>query len=237
MAAQNSGQHSPLEPDDVRNYYNAAVQFYNNEIEAIGTRTSAFFLTQSILIAALVIILTNQEKAPAAFGIIVMGIILIGFMFCALHTRAGLAGAKGAYTWRKYMLYLESGHKKTSSPWKWFTEKVDSTPKDTKDNNSLCQSIEELWQSIKEGNLVKYLPFSSTWVFSPFLFLLLWLGAFIYTIIKYGMVSCHHAPSYLTILFIIISVITLLALKFAICFICRSFKSWRHPPEMNGIPQ
>ena len=215
MAAQNSRK---------QNYYNAAVQFYNNEIEAIGTRTSTFFLTQSILIAALVIIFTNPEEPPAAFSIIAMGIILIGFMFCALHTRAGWSGAKGAYTWRKYMLRLEKGNKTT--PWNWFTENVDSKPTETKDNKSLCQII-------KEGNLVKYLPFPSMWVFSPCLFLFLWLGAFIYTIIKYGMESCHQAPSCLTILFIIASVFTLIASILAMCLIYKSLKAWQYPPEIK----
>ena len=215
MTAQNS---------EIPNYYNAAVQFYNNEIEAIGTRTSTFFLTQSILIAALVIILTNQETSSAAFSIIAVGIILIGFIFCALHTRAGWSGAKGAFTWRRYILHLENKDK--GAPWQWFTENVDSKPKDTKDNNSLCQLI-------KEGNLVKYPPLPSMWVFSPLLFLFLWLGAFIYTIIKYGMESCHQAPSCLTILFIIASVFTLIASILAMCLIYKSLKAWQYPPEIK----
>ena len=118
MTTQNLEQSPSLEPEDIRNYYNAGIQQYSNEFRTLGERANAFLLTQSILIAALVLIFTNLKEAPIPFGLVAMGIILIGISFCILQIRAGRSGAYSAYAWRKYLLHLENKH--TDALWNWF---------------------------------------------------------------------------------------------------------------------
>jgi len=115
MAAQNSENHPPLEPEDIRNYYNAGIQQYNNEFRTLGDRANAFLLIQSILVAALVLIFTNLKEAPIPFGLVAMGIILLGIFFCMLYIRAGRSGAHSAHAWRQYLLHLENEN--PSAPW------------------------------------------------------------------------------------------------------------------------
>ena len=97
--------------------YSAAVQLHNQEFRALGERTAAFTIVQSIFIPALGTILINHSWFPHFAIIIIWVINTFGALFCLFHHLAGRSGSRAAYTWRQYMLFLEKGQNTT--PWSW----------------------------------------------------------------------------------------------------------------------
>lgn len=157
MATSNSKKHPPLEPEDVRSYYNAGTQQHNNEFRTLGDRANAFLLTQSIFFAALILILIYQDKVTAPF-IIMVGIILLGISFCLLYIRAGRSGAYSAYAWRKYLLHLENEHP-DDAPWNWFAKYFKGKTEKAKEANCCITKflMKRYSWVIDEGALAKHL--------------------------------------------------------------------------------
>lgn len=229
MATQNSGQHPPLEPEDVRSYYNAGTQQHNNEFRTLGDRANAFLLTQSIFFTALILILIYQDEVAAPF-IIMAGIILLGFSFCLLYIRAGRSGAYSAYAWRRYLLHLENKH--PDAPWNWFAKYFKGKTKKAGGKAKCCvtkslMAHERLSWVIDEGALAKRLTLPSVWIFSTSAFLAVWFCASIYVLINYYLVYCHQTPTWLII--ILGSIVLLSIVIFAIYLLCQAWKEWKHP--------
>ena len=166
------------EPLSLENNYSAGIQQYNNEFRTLGERANAFLLTQSILVAALVLIFINLKEAPVPFGIVAMGIILIGIAFCILQIRAGRSGAYSAYAWRQYLLYLENKH--PDAAWNWFAKYFECKTKKAEKEAKCCVTkflMKKLPWVIDEGALAKCLPLPGFWVFSTIAFLAVWTGS------------------------------------------------------------
>ncbi len=168
----------PLEPLDS---YNAAVQLYNQEFRTLGERTMAFLIVQSILVAAFVTVLTlpaqtMRETLPYGFYPILIGIIVVGVLYCLLHHSAGSFGSRAAFRWKQYMRHVESNDLET--PWDWFYEHSPHT----------CRGkgiIRFLTQSQCERCLLEKPPLPSTWFFSPAIFLTVWAFAIIYIFLRH----------------------------------------------------
>jgi len=223
MAAQNSEKHPPLELGDIRDYYNAGIEQYSNEFRTLGERANAFLLTQSILVAALVLIFTNLKEAPIPFGLVAMGIILLGIFFCMLYIRAGRSGAYSAYAWRKYLLHLENEN--PDAPWNWFAKYFKGKTEKVKKEAKCCVTkylMKHRPEAIDEGALAKYLPLPNSWLFSTSAFLAVWTGS---TCI-YRFIPNDELP---LPLFIIFAIITGLLIIFALYLLCQAWKEWKNP--------
>jgi hypothetical protein len=174
--------------------YNAAVQFYIDEIRSLGERTNAFLIVQSILVAAFVHIIISRASFPTAFGLIALGISAVGVLFCVLHYLAGRTGSHGASKWRRYMRRIIE-KKQPDAPWEWFY----------RDSEHSC------WY--------KYLyarrPFPSSWLMSPAIFLLVWACAISYTVTSPDF--CLNLSQHQTLALIIASVLAIVLL--VCCFI------------------
>jgi hypothetical protein len=133
-----------------RDKYNAAVQFYINEIRTLGERNNAFLIGQSILFVAFVALLTNSGIFPKMIAFIVMGISLVGAAFCILYHRSGKTGAYTALRWREYMLYIETNESNT--PWNWFYK-----------DGGKCYNC-----------LLHRSPLPNTWITTPAIFSVIW---------------------------------------------------------------
>lgn len=204
--------------------YNAAIQLHNNEFRTLGDRANTFLLTQSILFAALILILVNYGNVPIPLDIIIMGVILLGILFCMLYIRAGRSGAYTAYAWRKYLLHLENKH--PDAPWNWLSEYFENKTKKAKEANCCITKFyrEHLLWITDEGHLAKCLPLPNSWLFSTSLFLVVWAAATAYT---YIVLDAHTTQS-LRIFFVVIAGI---AIIFAVILICQGYKAWRKPYE------
>ena len=235
MAAQNPGQHSPLERDDVRNYYNAGTQQHNSEFRTLGDRANAFLLTQSIFFTALILTLIYQDEVAAPF-IIMAGIILLGISFCMLYIRAGRAGAYSAYAWRQYLLHLENEH--PDAPWNWFAKyfkgKKEKANKEAKCCVTKCL-MHHCPSLIDESALAECLPLPSSWIFSTSAFLAVWACVSIYVLSSYGMSYYHQTPTWPIILIIVLGFIILLSITiFAVYLLHQAWKEWKHPYSKRG---
>jgi len=230
MATSNSEKHPPLEPEDVRGYYNAGIQQHNNEFRTLGDRANAFLLTQSIFFTALILILIYQDEVAAPF-IIMAGIILLGISFCLLYIRAGRSGAYSAYAWRRYLLHLENKH--PEAPWNWFAKYFEGKTEEAEKEAKCCVTKSLMkhhpWV-IDERALAKRLTLPSVWIFSPSAFLAVWFCASIYVLSNYGMVYYHQMPTWHIILIIFLGSIALLSIViFAIYLLCKAWKEWKNP--------
>jgi len=215
----NERQQPPLSPVES---YNAALQLHNNEFRTLGDRANTFLLTQSILFAALILILVNYGNVPIPLDITIMGIILLGILFCMLYIRAGRSGAYAAYGWRKYLLHLENKH--PDAPWNWFSEYFENKTKKAKEANRCITKFyrEHLWWITDEGHLAKCLPLPSSWLFSTSAFLVVWTVATAYT---YKYLDAHTTQS-LRIPFVVIAGIFIIL---AVVLICQAWKAWQKP--------
>lgn len=145
--------------------YSAAIQFHNNEFRTLGERTVAFLIIQSILVAALVHVITIpvpvlRQTFAYAFYPVAFGICTLGILFCVLHYVAGLVGSKTALRWRQYMQGIENNQQ---DPWKSFFNKC----------------------SEHEKSLFKSLPLPGSWLFSTAIFLWAWFAAVTYLVLRY----------------------------------------------------
>ena len=231
MATSNSEKHPPLEPEDVRNYYNAGIEQHSNEFRTLGDRANTFLLTQSILLTAFILILINRTIFPILFDIIRIGIILLGIFFCWLYIRAGRSGAYSAYAWRKYLLHLENKH--PDAPWNWFKKYFESKTEKAIKEAKCCVTkflMERHPWVIDEGALAKKLPLPSSWIFSTSAFLVVWVCASFYVLRDYGMVYCHQTSPWLFIPIIALSSIVLLFIMiFSVYLLRQACKEWNHP--------
>lgn len=175
-------------------WYSAAVQFYNQELIVIGQRTMAFLIVQSILVAAFVTILINPNLFPYAFPLIAGGISIVGILFCVLHYLAGQLGSQAAFRWRQYMRRIENEH--PDATWNWFHRECEGTG--------------------LERQLLDKPPLPSTWLISPVIFFLVWLGAIAYivTVCSTSPDLCKDFPFWALPLWVIVvlSVVTVIAL-------------------------
>lgn len=231
MTAQNSEKHPPLEPRDIRDYYNAGIEQYSNEFRTLGDRANAFLLTQSIFFTALILILIYRTKVTAPF-IIMAGIILLGISFCLLYIRAGRSGAYSAYAWRQYLLHLENKH--PDATWNWFAKYFKGKTEKARKEAKCCvtkflMEHEYLSGVIDEGALAKCLPLPSSWIFSTIAFLLVWFCTSIYVCINYCLVYYHQTHTWLNIFIIILGAVILLSIGFAVYLLYQAWKEWKNP--------
>jgi hypothetical protein len=138
------------------NWYNAAVQFYNQGLNNISQKTSAFLVVQSILIVALATFLTNADRFPYAIIAILWGITLLGSFFCILHSGSGRSGAKAAFTWRQYMFKLEKSVQE--APWTTFKKSSGGS----------------------QLSFLKRAPWPAAWIFIPLAFSIVWVCVSVY---------------------------------------------------------
>jgi len=235
MTTQNSEKHSPLEPGDIRDYYNAGIEQYSSEFRTLGERANAFLLTQSIFFTALILTLIYQDKIAAPF-IITAGVILLGISFCLLYIRAGRSGACSAYAWRQYLLRLENEN--PDAPWNWFAKYFKGKTEKARKEAKRCvtkflMEHEYLSWVIDEGALAKCLPLPSSWIFSTIAFLLVWVCASFYVLLDYGMIYCHQTSPWLFRPIIALSSILLLFIMiFSVYLLRQAWKEWENPYRM-----
>lgn len=178
MAVRRPQRRSPMTQAES---YNVAVQFHNNEFRTLGTRTTAFLIVQSILVAAFVGLVTIpapivKETFGYAFYPFAFGIAVVGVLFCVLHYVAGMSGSQAAGRWRRYMRHIENHH--PDAPWEWFYRDSERSP----------------W----ERRQLERLPLPSAWLFSTAIFFWIWVSAIIYLVLRYMPehgVSWHEAPT------------------------------------------
>jgi hypothetical protein len=212
---------------DRKTTYNAAVQFYNQEIKTLGDRTQAFLIVQSILVAALVALFAYQENFPIAFDFFAFGFILAGILYCLLQSQAGMSGAQAAFRWRQYMFDIENNQR--DAPWNSIYEHCPHTCRG-RGMRRLCTQL------TCEGCLLERPPLPSAWLISPSIFIVLWSGASLYLIISYIFAkrigeSCYHlTPVWL---FIIFALVALGFLSFTIYTIIRNFNDWRNQARIR----
>ena len=188
MTTKSREEKAPLSPADE---YNAAVQLHNQEFRALGERTTAFLIAQSILVAAFVHILTGRGHFPIAFEVIALGIIVIGILYCVLHYLAGQSGSQAAFRWRQYMMrHIENNDQ--DAPWNWFYDHCEHTHEGERHRNILARLL-------CEKCLLKRRPLPTAWLISPAIFFMAWIAAIISIIWKLGLpLPCTIA---LTVLF------------------------------------
>jgi len=182
----------PRPPLKTQEAYNAAVQLYNQEFRTLGERTTAFLIVQSILVAAFVTVLiipapTIEETLPYAFYLVLIGIIVVGILFCVLYYLAGRSGAQAAFRWRQYMLYIE--HNQQDTPWNWVYNYCDEEHKkhgEPPQKRKVYTWLRNLFTRLQcERCLLERPPLPSAWLFSPAIFLMVWASAIIYIVLSY----------------------------------------------------
>ncbi|MDD4876302.1 MAG: hypothetical protein PHQ86_04125 [Dehalococcoidales bacterium] len=198
--------------------YNAALQFYNSEFRTLGERTNIFLLSQSIFIAAIILLLNiYNNKNYEILTIPVMGIILTAILFCSLQIRAGRSGAESAFAWREYMLTLEKSV--DHAPWQQFSKEF---------SNYFKFKDKKLGWIKYSGPLVECLPLPSGWFFTPLIFILFWIGSFIYILITYF----GKADLCLEFWIVIILGLIILHLLFLSIYLLRlNYLAWQHPTK------
>lgn len=200
MTTPNQGQQAPFSSVDE---YNAAVQFYIQEFRTLGERTNAFLIVQSILVSAFVLVLIMEESHPYAFEFIVLGISVVGILYCFLHHRAGQSGSRTAFGWRQYMCHIENNEQ--NAPWNWLYAHIHDSEK---------------W-------LLKKHPLPSVWLFSPAIFLAVWLCASLYIPIRLIFDSSYHLTICCFPLVLSLSIIATLFALGALGFVIWRIKIWR----------
>ena len=209
MTTRPTRQRVALDPFDS---YNAALQFYNQEFGALGERTNAFLIVQSIFVAAFGLLLASQQPPPIAFDVLTLGIIIAGISYCALHQQAGQSGSRGALLWREYMRHIESDQ--PDAPWKWF------------------------YSMYRQKSYPNYLlerpPLPSAWLASPAIFASVWFGALLYVVFNYilaqrveELAQYHRVSCWL---FAILTFVAVTFLVITIFLIVRGFVMWRRTP-------
>lgn len=172
--------------------YSAAVQLHNQEFRALGERTAAFVIVQSIFLPAFGMILINPHWFPHAAIIILWGINIFGALFCLFHHLAGGSGSRAAYSWRKYMLVLEGTENAT--PWKWlyneYYRQRELEESYISSRWSLCKLTAKLLSRFRdERRLLDRTPLPIAWIMIPSLFIAIWFGIGIYITTRMFMAS------------------------------------------------
>jgi len=173
----------PQRPVSKADQYNAAAQFYYQELNMISQRTNAFLLTQSILLVVLATLLGIRGMlSSCALPYIVAGISLLGSFFCLLHYLAGHTGAMGASYWRRCMEELDL------SPTLW--SRVERVSVDMSRHEKCVRKISK-WRKICRvmcwlcdlcnamlswRSLLDKLPWPAAWLITPLMFSLVWVG-------------------------------------------------------------
>jgi len=166
MAMTNQQARPPLTPAES---YNAAVQLHNQEFRTLGERNNAFLIAQSILVVALVTLLTYQHLFPLALEFFIWGISIVGSLFCLFHHLAGRSGSQAAFRWRQYMSLLETGQ--TDTPWKQFYEYCEDEHK--KHGKA---RIKNLWTRLQcDRCLLERSPLPTAWITTPAIFAAIWV--------------------------------------------------------------
>ncbi len=162
---------------NVNSRYNAAIQLHNQEFRAIGERTAAFLIVQSILVAGLGhVIISESVILPYAFTVIVSGIIVIGVLYCLMHCKAGELGSLAAFRWRRYMRHVERNEEQ-EEPWEWFYKQCERPKLADWEKPSPGKKT-------TEARLLYEPPWPSSWLLSPAIFSSVWFGAACYIIIR-----------------------------------------------------
>lgn len=149
--------------------YNAAIQLHNQEFRTLGERNNAFLITQSILVAAFVYIVTSQNLVAPEF--IAWGIILAGIWLCCFYCQAGRSGSQAAFRWRQYMRRMEN--KQPLTPWNWVYD-------DSKHKHGQETRRNLLRRLTCERCLLERSPLPIAWLISTAIFLAVWGGATCY---------------------------------------------------------
>ena len=190
-------------------WYSAAAQFYNQELSNIGQRTAAFLIVQSILLAAFVPLLTNQQQLPIAFDIVAVGITIVGSMFCIIHYQSGESGAQTAFVWREYLLDRENGH----------------------DDAPFHQFWELYRQRLFSQSTAGRPPMPVAWLVTPAIFVVVWLCALGYVISNYVLAQgnvdlepFHQVPCWL---FSILAFVAFLIIIVTVIMLFRGFRGWQ----------
>lgn len=165
--------------------YNAAVQFRNEEFRTLGQRVNAFLITQSILVAAFVYMVTSQNLVAPEF--IAWGIILAGIWLCFFYCQAGRSGSQAAFKWREYMRHIEN--KESLTPWNWLYDHYKHKHgQDTRKNLVVRLICQKCW--------LERSPLPIAWLISPAIFWAVWAGATYYIHAIEGLsLSWYHTAS------------------------------------------
>jgi len=195
--------------DDQRkmNNYNVAAQFYNQELNTINQRNTAFLIVQSILVAAFATLVVNADKFPWALVAFMWAIILAGVLFCFFHHIAGRSGARSTFNWRRYMHHLERGQ--MEAPWNRFDQ--------------YCR------ESRFENRLLERLPRPHAWIFTPAIFASGWFLAAWYVTIRLCFIEQDplHVNPYLPLPWpILLTSIVLLVTFIVVVYILWQFITW-----------
>lgn len=167
--------------------HGAAVQFYNQELNTISQRNTAFLIVQSILIAAFATLLVNADKFPWALAMFMWALSVAGSLFCLFHHVAGRSGARTASNWRRYMRLIESGQ--INAPWNRFDQYCDDDehaqhikiPK----KSQACLRLRNLYFGLQcDRCLVQRLPLPHIWIITPAIFASGWVLSAVYMTVR-----------------------------------------------------
>lgn len=177
-----TGNQPPSDNGMVTVGYNAAVQFYNQELNAIGQRNAAFLIVQSILIAAFATLLVNANQLPWALAIFIWVITVGGSLFCLFHQITGESGANAASKWREYMRFVEGAQENT--PWSKFDQFSETYHRrhiQMRQEGKLWSRCKSTYMRLRcDKCLVQRLPLPHTWITIPAIFASGWVFAAVY---------------------------------------------------------
>ena len=150
---------------DDNKWYKSYIQLYTQELAAIGQRSQAFLVGESIMVTAFVTLIANQRAFPVAFDILSLGLALIAIWYCTTHHLAGESGAQSAFIWREMAEAGEKGeeHAPFTEFWKLYRQRQFN------------------------ARMANRPPLPHAWLTTPTLFLLLWAGGVGYVIANYVM--------------------------------------------------
>jgi hypothetical protein len=139
--------------------YQVAISQYQNEVNLINQRNSAFVTVQSILFAALAVFLVQSYPYfPYALVPFICLLAIGGSLFCFFHNYTGRLGATAALHWKRYIIKLEK--ELLTFP---------DTPYKT------------LYKNIQEHQwITERMPLPHVWIVIPSIFWLGWVAALAY---------------------------------------------------------
>jgi len=194
---------------DDNKWYESYIQLYTQELAAIGQRSQAFLVGESIMVTAFVTLIANQRSFPVAFDLLSCGLTLIAILYCIFHFLAGESGAQAAFIWREMAESVEKAQEHAP-----FTE---------------------FWNRYEAHKFNKKLanrpPLPHAWLTTPALFLILWLGVIGYAVANY--VSALEHPTLrpfhqeLAWLFWILVSAGVVSFVIGIVLVVKGWRKWR----------
>lgn len=158
-------------------WYRAATELYTSSLRALEQRNMAFLFTQSLLVGAFAILLSNFAS-PKVYDMFIplLGITIIGLALGIVYFVGHETVSKDTAFWRAYLRWLEdrikpqNGVTKCCSPWKLCYE------------YSKAKDSQNCWS---RGYAMERLPGPILWLVSPAVFLIVWIFCFWWVIQVY----------------------------------------------------